>query len=329
MRTCDQNKLAAAVAKAPSLPPQAFASTSAASPSTSLPPFSADQQLNSAASHPSGNRHVTRELNRLATDLVSEEPLHKRARLSLASQPPPPSSFSSNFLSQSMPAGIDGASPAAAAGPSTGTPAATPGTPNSPFLHFLAEGKYSNVQRISFAGYLIETWYQAPYPEEFARVPEGTLHICEWCLNYMSSDFQAKRHRVRSLPSKAVCRSLPRMQTKCKMRHPPGDEIYRDGPISVFEVDGRKSKVRPLASLTLCSSGSDTDMATDLLSKPVSAVQNVPRPQDALLRRRPVPLLRPVPSRRKRLLLRWLLFKREAQPQQQLELHHHLACQTA
>ena len=35
------------------------------------------------------------------------------------------------------------------------------------------------------------------------------------------------------------------VQLKCKTRHPPGDEIYRDGKISVFEVDGRKSKVCP------------------------------------------------------------------------------------
>jgi histone acetyltransferase SAS3 len=32
---------------------------------------------------------------------------------------------------------------------------------------------------------------------------------------------------------------------KCKCYHPPGDEIYRDGAISVFEIDGRKNKVRP------------------------------------------------------------------------------------
>lgn len=30
---------------------------------------------------------------------------------------------------------------------------------------------------------------------------------------------------------------------KCKSRHPPGDEIYRDRDISVFEIDGRKNKV--------------------------------------------------------------------------------------
>lgn len=27
------------------------------------------------------------------------------------------------------------------------------------------------------------------------------------------------------------------------MRHPPGDEIYRDNQISIFEVDGRKNKI--------------------------------------------------------------------------------------
>ncbi|KAF8842052.1 hypothetical protein BDN67DRAFT_979817 [Paxillus ammoniavirescens] len=30
---------------------------------------------------------------------------------------------------------------------------------------------------------------------------------------------------------------------KCKARHPPGDEIYRDGSVSIFEVDGRKNKI--------------------------------------------------------------------------------------
>ena len=30
---------------------------------------------------------------------------------------------------------------------------------------------------------------------------------------------------------------------KCPLRRPPGDEVYRDGKISIFEVDGRKNKV--------------------------------------------------------------------------------------
>lgn len=34
-----------------------------------------------------------------------------------------------------------------------------------------------------------------------------------------------------------------RHSMKCKTRHPPGDEIYRDGAMSIFEVDGRKNKI--------------------------------------------------------------------------------------
>ena len=32
-------------------------------------------------------------------------------------------------------------------------------------------------------------------------------------------------------------------QEKCKLRHPPGNEIYRKATISFFEIDGRKNKV--------------------------------------------------------------------------------------
>lgn len=34
------------------------------------------------------------------------------------------------------------------------------------------------------------------------------------------------------------------LQAKCVWKHPPGDEVYRKGAISVFEVDGKKNKVR-------------------------------------------------------------------------------------
>jgi histone acetyltransferase SAS3 len=40
-----------------------------------------------------------------------------------------------------------------------------------------------------------------------------------------------------------------RHKTKCPWKHPPGDEIYRDGKIMVFEVDGRKN---PLYCQNLC-----------------------------------------------------------------------------
>ncbi|KAL8729749.1 MAG: hypothetical protein Q9181_004894, partial [Wetmoreana brouardii] len=85
-------------------------------------------------------------------------------------------------------------------------------------------GPPSKIKCVNFGGYEIETWYAAPYPEEYSR--NRVLYICEFCLKYMNSDYVAWRHKL-----------------KCPAKHPPGDEIYRDGSISVFEVDGRKNPV--------------------------------------------------------------------------------------
>lgn len=103
---------------------------------------------------------------------------------------------------------------------------ATPGTPISSSATLAETGKALPIKTIRFAEYDIDTWYQAPYPEEYSLVPDGRLWICEQCFKYMKSRFMASRHRM-----------------KCKMRHPPGAEIYRDGNVSVFEVDGRKNKI--------------------------------------------------------------------------------------
>ncbi|CAO3646296.1 unnamed protein product [Cunninghamella echinulata] len=80
------------------------------------------------------------------------------------------------------------------------------------------------ISHIVFGDYLIDTWYVAPYPEEYSQHP--TLYICEFCMKYMKSKYVAERHKL-----------------NCPMKHPPGDEIYRDGKISIFEVDGRKNKI--------------------------------------------------------------------------------------
>ena len=85
-------------------------------------------------------------------------------------------------------------------------------------------GPPSKIKCIYFGGYEIDTWYAAPYPEEYSR--NRVLYICEFCLKYMSSDYVAWRHKL-----------------KCPAKHPPGDEIYREKSVSVFEVDGRKNPV--------------------------------------------------------------------------------------
>ncbi|KFA76395.1 hypothetical protein S40288_04800 [Stachybotrys chartarum IBT 40288] len=82
----------------------------------------------------------------------------------------------------------------------------------------------SQIECIEFGGWEIDTWYAAPYPAEYSR--NRVLYICEFCLKYMNSDYVAWRHKL-----------------KCATKHPPGDEIYRQGSVSVFEVDGRKNPV--------------------------------------------------------------------------------------
>ncbi|XP_072049499.1 histone acetyltransferase KAT7-like [Amphiura filiformis] len=81
-----------------------------------------------------------------------------------------------------------------------------------------------NLKKIEFGRFELDTWYSSPYPEEYARLPK--LYICEFCLKYMKSTTILRRHTA-----------------KCIWRHPPGDEIYRKGNISVFEVDGKKNKI--------------------------------------------------------------------------------------
>eukprot|EP00696_Hemimastix_kukwesjijk_P006556 gnl/Hemi2/18294_TR6044_c0_g1_i1.p1 gnl/Hemi2/18294_TR6044_c0_g1~~gnl/Hemi2/18294_TR6044_c0_g1_i1.p1 ORF type:complete len:437 (+),score=83.59 gnl/Hemi2/18294_TR6044_c0_g1_i1:124-1434(+) len=84
--------------------------------------------------------------------------------------------------------------------------------------------KVKNINTIELGRYEVDTWYFSPYPEEFSNVEK--LYICEFCLKYMKKKKTLDRHKL-----------------KCELRHPPGDEIYRNGNISVFEVDGKKNKI--------------------------------------------------------------------------------------
>ncbi|KAF3912017.1 hypothetical protein ABW21_db0200016 [Orbilia brochopaga] len=93
-----------------------------------------------------------------------------------------------------------------------------------------ASSHASMIKCVHFGNFQIDTWYAAPYPEEYSR--NRILYLCEFCLKYMNSEFVQWRHRL-----------------KCPHKHPPGDEIYRDGTISIFEVDGRK---QPAYCQNLC-----------------------------------------------------------------------------
>eukprot|EP00007_Cunea_sp_BSH-02190019_P008164 CAMPEP_0174235046 /NCGR_PEP_ID=MMETSP0417-20130205/4606_1 /TAXON_ID=242541 /ORGANISM="Mayorella sp, Strain BSH-02190019" /LENGTH=1029 /DNA_ID=CAMNT_0015313491 /DNA_START=136 /DNA_END=3225 /DNA_ORIENTATION=- len=84
--------------------------------------------------------------------------------------------------------------------------------------------KMKNVNLIELGKFEIDTWYFSPYPEEFSHVDK--LYLCEFCLKYMKKKTTLVRHK-----------------NKCRLRHPPGNEIYRSGSVSFFEVDGARNKI--------------------------------------------------------------------------------------
>jgi len=83
--------------------------------------------------------------------------------------------------------------------------------------------KVKNISKIVMGEWEIEAWYYSPYPEEYSQ---PTLYVCEYCLKYMRKVSVLKQHKV-----------------ECVWRRPPGKEIYRDGTLSVFEVDGKENRV--------------------------------------------------------------------------------------
>ncbi len=88
--------------------------------------------------------------------------------------------------------------------------------------------RVKNIPRIELGKHEIDTWYYSPFPEQFTgeALREDKLYMCEFCLRYMRK-----------------ARTLERHKKKCNLRHPPGDEVYRHGGLSVYEVDGRDNKM--------------------------------------------------------------------------------------
>ncbi|KAE8607690.1 hypothetical protein XENTR_v10011253 [Xenopus tropicalis] len=84
--------------------------------------------------------------------------------------------------------------------------------------------RMKNIECIELGRHRLKPWYFSPYPQELTVLP--VLYLCEFCLKYVKS-----------------LKCLQRHLTKCNLRHPPGNEIYRKGTISFFEIDGRKNKV--------------------------------------------------------------------------------------
>lgn len=96
--------------------------------------------------------------------------------------------------------------------------------------------RVKNIDKIEMGEHLIEAWYFSPYPQELIdsalheedEKTECIIFLCDLCLESFGKRSQLIRHR--GTPG------------KCPISHPPGNEIYRSGSLSFFEIDGHKQK---------------------------------------------------------------------------------------
>jgi hypothetical protein len=82
--------------------------------------------------------------------------------------------------------------------------------------------KVRRIEYLEMGNNRCKAWYFSPFPEHFQDLE--TIFACQFCLNAFKHSEEMQRHTQR-----------------CKVRHPPGNEIYRDQGVSVFEVDGAVS----------------------------------------------------------------------------------------
>ena len=127
----------------------------------------------------------------------------------------------------------------------------------------------SRIRFMHFGHYKVPTWHAAPYPEEYTR--NSIIYVCEFCLKYMDGEFSNWRHKL-----------------KCPARHPPGDEIYRDKKISIFEVDGKRN---PVWINNAYLHRNQTNLNLGVLSKSLFVGETLSGPQNPLLRRRTFSIL--------------------------------------
>ncbi|KAI7848894.1 acyl-CoA N-acyltransferase [Circinella umbellata] len=95
----------------------------------------------------------------------------------------------------------------------------------SPSIQDTSVERPRNIEKIIYGRYQIGTWYYSPYPSEYGDKVEE-LFICEHCLKYTVDDSQLRAHKLH-----------------CKRRKPPGQIIYQQDNIKIYEIDGREHKL--------------------------------------------------------------------------------------
>jgi histone acetyltransferase MYST1 len=90
--------------------------------------------------------------------------------------------------------------------------------------------KIKNVKFVQLGKYIMECWYFSPFPNEF--IPNNgfieCLYFCEFSFRFFRTKNELKWYQNKS---------------KNLLRHPPGNEIYRDDKVSMFELDAAVEKI--------------------------------------------------------------------------------------
>ena len=77
--------------------------------------------------------------------------------------------------------------------------------------------------------YRVKTWYYSPLPAEFQNLE--TLYTCQNCLAMFKEEKIMQKH------------FLTNQKCQDNLVDPPGNEIYRDEKLQVFEVSGRTERI--------------------------------------------------------------------------------------
>ena len=86
--------------------------------------------------------------------------------------------------------------------------------------NFMNATRLKTIEFLQFGDITMEAWYYSALPPEFhGRV----LYMCPFCLFFFTKKCELEAH-----------------SETCTVRCPPGDEIYRDETLSMFEFDARQ-----------------------------------------------------------------------------------------
>jgi hypothetical protein len=91
--------------------------------------------------------------------------------------------------------------------------------------------KVKNVAEVQLGKYRMNAWYFSPIPKELFQSGNtvDVLYVCEFTLQFFARKEELLRYQAKILSRNE--------------RHPPGNEIYRNGNLSMFEIDGFEERL--------------------------------------------------------------------------------------